>query len=128
MENFSQTQTIMQTLQNVPGLTIIDLLHEKHKSFIQQLEHKSNLGVLESLNRKHTLLVSHNSLFRDPVSPIVENKNNQITFPAVPFPEIHPLANNVVSSSPSNKVHEALQKTLNIKLPKNEATLLIGWD
>ena len=125
-------QHIIQALQNVQGLTVVDLLHEQHKSFIQQLEAKNNFGVHQAIQRKHTLLVSHDSTFREPAGTIVEHikdhNRNQVTFPAVPFPELNSLANNIVSSSPSNSVHLALQKTLNIKFPQGEATLLIGWD
>ena len=123
-------QSIMQTLQNVPGLTVIDLLHEQHKLFIQQLESNNNFGVHQAIQRKHTLLVSHDSSFREPAGTIVEHikDRGQVIFPAVSFPELNTIANNIVSSSPSKKVHEALQKTLNIKLPAGEATLLIGFN
>lgn len=119
---------IINKLNKIQGLTVIDILQENHRELIKSIEEKNNLGVLEAIKRQHTLLVLHDSSFRDPVGRIVINKNNQILFPVVPFPELNSSAINIVSSSPSEKVHKELIKDLNLNLGKDNATLLIGFD
>ncbi len=119
-------QEIFRQLQTVKGLRPLAYLQDEHKKFIELHEQKNNIGVLDSLKRKFTLLLAHDSSFRSPVTPIVQEYASEIFFPGVAFPEVK--AKNVVSSSPSKKVHKLLAKEFNLSLEKDEATLLIGFD
>lgn len=118
-------EKIISQLKQVKGLSNFNLLHDSHKKKILELEESRNLGVKECLNRQFTLLLTHDSSFRPPTSSEVIKKENSITFPPVSFPEVD--AKDVVSSSPSKKVHDFLVKEFNLKL-KDEATLLIGFN
>ena len=117
---------IIKSLNNIKGLKVLSSLGEEHKEFIKKFEDKNNHGVLESLNREFTLLLSHDGTFRDPESEIVMLKDNEALFPPVPFSEIK--AKNVVSSSPSKKIHDLLKQKLNLEIDENHATLLVGFD
>ena len=121
-----QVSHIFEDLKSVQGLKPITLLNEQQKNWIRQNEDRNNLGVLASLQRKHTLLLIHDSSFREPTQSIVQSKKGRIIFPAVSFPEVK--ANKVASSSPSKKIHHALLSDLNLKTEVEEATLLIGFD
>ena len=116
---------ILKDLKKVKGLSNINLLNNKLKKCILDMEKKSNIGVLESLKRKYTIVLTHDSNFRKPEEKIVKRENGRIIFPAVSFSEVK--TKNAVSSSPSKKVHDFLVKRFNLKL-KDEATLLIGFD
>ena len=116
---------IIEDLMKVNGLDNVKLLGERLKEDISSLEEKNNIGVRECLKRKYTAILTHDSSFREPEGKIVVYKNEEIIFPAVPFSEIK--AKNVVSSSPSKKVHNFIVKKLNLKL-NDEATLFIGFD
>lgn len=116
---------VIEDLRKVNGLDNVKLLDEKLKKDTYSLEEKNNVGVRECLKRKYTIILTHDSSFREPEGKIVKKNNRKIIFPAVSFSEVK--AKNVVSSSPSKKVHNFLVKKLNLKL-NDEATLLIGFD
>ncbi|MAF51237.1 MAG: hypothetical protein CMH64_04055 [Nanoarchaeota archaeon] len=116
---------IIKTLSETKGLDNVNLLKEEIKDIIRNLENDSNEGVISCLDRKYTLVLTHDSNFRDPVREIVKKENGEITFPPIPFPEVK--ATNVVSSSPSKEVHDFLVKEFNLTL-EDDATLLIGFD
>ena len=119
-------QEIFRQLQTVKGLKPLTYLEDKHKKFVESHEQKNNLGVFDALKRQHTLLLVHDSSFRDPAGPIVQKYISGVIFPSVPFPEVE--AKNVISSSPSREVHEKLLKQLHLSVTPQEATLLIGFD
>ena len=114
---------IIQDLEKIEGLSNIKLLKKEDKQNIIELEDKNNIGVIECIKRNHTLILTHDERFREPTGEIVINK---VTFPPIPFPEIK--AKNVVSSSPSENVHNLLVKKYTLKIINNDATLLIGFD
>lgn len=113
---------IIYDLRQVNGLANFNLLSDKDRFSIIALEDSRNIGVLESVKRQHTLLLTHNSSFRDPVCPIVTNG----MFPPIPFPEVN--AKSVVSSSPGIKVHNYLVNKFKMNLSHEDATLLVGFD
>lgn len=113
-------------LQTIKGINNINVLRAYDKKWIKENEDPNNIGVFECITRKFTLVVTHDSSFRDPVSRIAEEKDNKILFPAVAFPEIS--AKNAISSSPGENVHNYLVERFKMKLNNNEATLLIGFD
>ena len=117
---------IIKNLNSIKGLKVLSSLGEEHKEFIKKFEDKRNHGVMEALNRDFTLLLAHDETFREPESEIVTLKDNEILFPPVPFSEIK--AKNVISSSPSKKVHDLLKQKLNLHIDENHATLLVGFD
>ena len=119
-------QEIIESLKGIKGLKILSNLNEEHKELIKKIEDRNNIGVLESINRDFTLLLSHNSTFRNPEGKTVKIENNNILFPPIPFPEVK--AKNVVSSSPSKKIHDLLKEKLKLNLKKDDATLLVGFD
>ena len=121
----TRLKIIMEKLTSLDGLYNINLIREKDKDIILNMEEEENQGVHECIDRKFTLMVTHNSNFRDPDGEIVKEKDNKIIFPSVPFSEVN--AKNVVSSSPCKEVHDFLVKKFDLKL-KDEATLLIGFD
>lgn len=117
---------IIQKLGQINGLGNVRLLTNSHKQLILSLEEKNNHGVLECINREFTLLLTHDSFFREPAGDIVLQNDDKIILPPVAFPEVY--GKNVVSSSPSAKVHDAMVEELGLNLREEEATLLIGFD
>jgi len=117
---------IKEDLNKIQGLTVLKVLDDGFKERIMNVEEANNHGVFESLKRRHTLLLSHDSSFRDPTDAIVKTEGNNITFPGISFPEI--TADNVVSSSPGFKMHQELIDSLKLSLKPEEATLLVGFD
>jgi len=116
---------IIDKLMQVKGLANFKLLTESQKEKIKEIVEPRNIGVQESLKREFTLLLTHDSTFRPPTTPEVIQEEGQVIFPPVPFPEVE--AKDVVSSSPSEQVHNFLVKEFNLEL-KDEATLLIGFN
>ncbi|MBI2109577.1 hypothetical protein HYT58_00190 [Candidatus Woesearchaeota archaeon] len=117
---------VLIDLHKVKGLRNFKVIREEDKNLIRDAEDINNLGVRDCLNRRYTILLTHDSTFREPTGKIVEENNGQAVFPAVSFPEVR--AKDVVSSSPSDKVHKILVEKFNIKLNEGEATLLIGFN
>ncbi|MBT3262431.1 hypothetical protein HN992_03315 [Candidatus Woesearchaeota archaeon] len=117
---------IREDLNKIQGLKVLKVLDDGFKERIMKLEEANNHGVFESLTRRHTLLLSHDSSFRDPTQEIVKSDDKGISFPGISFPEIN--ADNVISSSPGFKMHKELIDSLNLSLKPNEATLLVGFD
>lgn len=113
-------------LQTIKGLSNVNQLRAYDKKWIKENEDPNNLGVLECIKRKITLVVSHDSSFRDPDLRISYEREGKIYFPAVPFHEI--TGKDVVSSSPGEKVHNYLVERFKLKLKNNDATLLIGFN
>jgi len=121
-----QIEQIRETINKTNGLKFIALLEEETKEIIKELEEERNQGVFECLKRSHTILLTHDSSFRDPVCEIVKGENENLIFPGIPFPEVN--AKNVVSSSPSERVHKALIEMLHLHIHQEDATLIIGFD
>src|SRR3989338_2813578 len=121
-----EIQKTKETLQNTIGLDNVYLLSEEDKKIIHELEEANNHGVHACIASQVTLVLTHDSRFREPVSIIVKNESNKITFPPVSFPEVK--QKNVLSSSPSKEVHDFLVKHFNLRLTEEDATLLIGFE
>lgn len=119
-------ENVLQELKKIDGLGNFFLVSERDKRIIRELEGGENLGVFEALDRDFVLVVTHNSGFREPAGSIVLENNGKIVFPGVPFPEIK--AKSVVSSSPSEAVHDFLVKRFGLRLENGEATLLVGFN
>ncbi len=117
---------IRDKLNKVKGLRVLFTLEDEQRDIIRDLEEERNKGVFECLDREYTMLLAHDSSFREPDEKIVNGKDKKVIFPGVPFHEVD--AKNVVSSSPSGRVHRALMEMLHIHLDEEEATLLIGFD
>ena len=115
--------SIIDELNNTKGLNNVQLLKEEDIDIIRNLEEENNEGVFSCLDKEFTLMVTHDSSFREPAGEIVKEQNGNVMFPGVAFPEIK--AKEVVSSSPKKEVHDYLTKKFNLFL-KDEATLLIG--
>lgn len=120
-----KTETI-ERLKNIEGLGAVFYLNKKDKQKIKELEDANNHGVFEALKREITIMLTHDSKFKGPEAPIVKKIENNIVFPPVPFSEID--KKNVVSSSPSPKVHKLLIERFRLDLRNEEATLIIGYD
>src|SRR3989338_4869376 len=108
---------IVDGLKQVNGLSNFNLLSEFDKVKILALEEERNICVIKAIKMPNTLLLTHDSNFREPTCPIFVNG----IFPPVPFPELN--AKSVVSSSPSKPVHDYLTKKFNLNLKNEEATL-----
>lgn len=119
-------KNIIKNLESTNGLGNVKLLTPKHKQIILKLEEPNNQGVLECLNRKFTLALTHDSSFREPAGEIILQNHSEIILPAVAFPEVN--GRDVVSSSPSTKVHDVLIEELGLDLNEEEATLLVGFN
>ncbi len=117
---------IRDKLNKIKGLRVLFTLEEEQKDIIRDLEEERNKGVFECLDREYTMLLAHDSSFRKPDKKIVKGKGKDIIFPGVPFHEVN--AKNVVSSSPSGRVHRALMEMLHVHLDEEDATLLVGFD
>tara|TARA_Y100000034_G_scaffold133744_1_gene200134 strand:- start:2974 stop:3867 length:894 start_codon:yes stop_codon:yes gene_type:complete len=125
LKALDKIKKVISHLKNVKGLDNIYLLDKEVKKYIFKKEDKNNRGVLECLKRRYTIVLTHNSHFRNPKGKIVVKGKKNILFPGIPFPEVN--EENVVSSSPNKKIHDYLVEKFNLKL-KDEATLLIGFD
>lgn len=112
----------LEILRGLKAIRVLRVLNEIETNKIKLLEEERNSGVHECLAMKNVVLVTHDSSFRMPPSPIVLLNGAELEFPAVEFTEVK----DAISSSPSAKVHSFLTKGLN--LDKEEATLLIGFD
>ena len=121
----TKVRDIITSLSQVRGLSNVALLKGEDKDIIRNLEDEENEGVLSCLDKQFTLVLTHNSDFRDPEGEIVKKENGKIIFPPIPFSEVN--AKNVVSSSPNKDTHEFLVKQYDLVLT-DEATLLIGFD
>lgn len=117
---------VLIDLSKVKGLANFKVLREEDKRLVKELEDINNIGVRECLNRRFTLLLTHDSSFRKPTENVVKEEQGRVVFPAVSFPEVR--AGDVVSSSPSDKVHKVLVERFNLKLREGEATLLVGFN
>lgn len=120
-----RVRDVISSLSDVSGLSNVHLLKEEDKDIIRNLEDEENEGVISCLDKKFTLVLTHNSTFREPEGEIVKQENGKTTFPPVPFSEVN--AKNVVSSSPNEDSHKFLVKNFDLNL-NDEATLLIGFD
>ncbi len=113
-------------LQNIPGITDVVELDSRARLWIQNHEESHNHWIYEVLRRKYVLSFLHNDLFRDATTEITkQNASGQIFFPWVPFPEVQ--GNNVISWSPSIKIHKELAKLFHNGWA-SDATVLVGWD
>jgi hypothetical protein len=117
---------IVEKMREVRGLKPIAFLSEEHKKLVENVEESNNDGVLKSLKREHTLLLTHDASFREPIGEIVSFEEGNLRFHGIAFPEVD--ADNVVSSSPSLKVHNTLIDELEFCLNPDDATLLLCCD
>ena len=90
-----EVKKVLDDLRKINGLNNISLLNEEDKDIIRNLEEENNIGVIECIERKYVIVLTHNSEFREPEKDIVVQNGNGIIFPALEFPEIK--ANNVVT-------------------------------
>ncbi|PIV90976.1 hypothetical protein COW46_00500 [Candidatus Gracilibacteria bacterium CG17_big_fil_post_rev_8_21_14_2_50_48_13] len=111
-------------LRNMKGITGAELLTDADKDVLWMTEEERNLGVFETLMRKHVVVATHDDKLRPPAADIVVQRAGRVVFPGVPFPEIP--QKDVVSCSPGIKAHEYL--ATRIKVVGSDATLLIGWN
>ncbi len=114
----------IKTLHSIKGIKDINVLNQNDIDYIWKNEEERNSGAFEVLRRDVVLVCTHDEKLRPPANTIVISRGERHIFPAVPFPEIK--EDNVVSCSPSKKIHEELSVRINIE--KNDATLLIGFD
>lgn len=121
----------------VKGLGHFLILTEPQKEYIKHKEDPINKGILESINRRFTIVCTHDSSFREPAGAITsKDKEGNLFLPPVPFPELENLnvdgetPKKVISGSPGYRVDEYLRhiyKENNIVLEKDDATLLVGF-
>lgn len=113
-------------LKNIPGVTAVVELDRIARDWIRDHEETRNHGVLEVVRRTHVVAFLHNSVFRDATTDITaKTASGEVYFPGVPFPEV--VGNNVISGSPSMKIHTELSKLFPYADPL-DATVLVGWD
>ena len=111
-------------LKAMRGLKQVKVLNNEHKKEIMRRESKNNEGVSECLKKKTVIILVHDSEFREAVSELVIKKNDEVYFPALPFPELV----NAISSSPSKAVHDFLVKEYDLVDDPEFATILIGFE
>lgn len=112
-------------LRAIPGITGAQEITDEERRSLFEKEEDRNHGVYETLRRSVVLCFTHDSTFRDADAPIVLQLGGKTIFPPVSFHEIR--ERNVVSSSPSQKLHHLLIK----KFPQAhgmDATVLVGFD
>ncbi len=119
-------EKIIQKLAATKGLKVHKVLTEQTKRKILENEQEHNTGIQETLQRQHTILVTHDSTFRDPLGEQVEHTEQGHCFPGLPFPEVN--AQDVISGSPSLEVHNFLLDKYQIQRTSEDASLLIGFN
>lgn len=115
---------MLQILMHTKGITGAMYLTEADKDVLWMAEEERNIGLFQTLMRKHVIVATHDSHLRPPADDIVVQRANRIIFPGVPFPEIP--QKDVVSCSPGIKAHQFLATRIPVK--GDDATLLIGWN
>jgi hypothetical protein len=122
----SNLQSNLDILRSLPWIRSVIVLEKDVKEFIVQHEFISNHGVHESLRRKYTLCLLHDSLFRSAPTPLVHTTAHwEVFFPWVPFPEVR--GESVISGSPSTDIHAYLAQYFPY-IWSDDATILVGWD
>ena len=116
---------VLETLTNIRWIKEAYLIDNVDKKFIFETEEDRNHWVYECLNRQVTIMMTHDSDFRQADAPIVLKLWKKVIFPAVSFHEIQ--EKNTVSSSPWLEVHNYLIKRFK-NVWEYDATLLIGFD
>ena len=150
-KNVEKAIEIMKSLEGL-GKDFIVLLEFDKKAIAEMPEGKGvvNTGVVEALSREITIAFSHNEKFRPSPCAIVllsckgkivgemtdsgkkyyggTKKSDGCVLPAIPFPELEldGAFDNVCSASPGY-VADVFLRT-RIKVKKNDATLLVGFD
>lgn len=113
-------------LQNIAWITAVMRLDTVAQEWIRAHEESRNHGVLETLRRNNVLVFLHDSSFRMPAGKLSEKTaSGEVYFPWVPFPEIQ--GDNVISGSPSKKIHDQIIKIFAHTNP-DDASVLVGWD
>lgn len=124
----SPEEIISMEIDNLKKITWIKeviKLNTEDRNFIFDNEEDRNHWVYETLKRDVVLCFTHDAAFRDPDAPIVIKNWSKVIFPPVSFHEIK--RKNVVSSSPSLKVHNYLLKYFE-NLDKDDATVFVWFD
>lgn len=111
-------------IRNIKGITGAEYLTEADRDVLWMAEEERNLGVFETLMRKHVVVATHDAALRPPAADIVVQRAERIVFPGVPFPEIP--QKDVVSCSPGLKAHQYLETRITVA--GDDATLLLGWN
>lgn len=115
---------MFQIVTHIKGITGAVFLTEADRDVLWAAEEERNIGVFETLMRKHVLVATHDEKLRPPAAAIVVQRGDRIVFPGVAFPEIP--QKDVVSCSPGLKAHQYLATRIDVK--GDDATLLIGWN
>lgn len=152
MEHIDEPKSAIKILESLEGLgKEFIILSEDDKKIISGLREGGNIincGVTEALSRDITIAFSHNEKFRKPPCAIVllssggkivgemtgagkrfYNGTKEVdayVLPPVPFYELEKSFASVCSASPGYEADKFL-RTL-IKVEKNGATLLVGFD
>lgn len=131
--NKDKVQKAVDILKQMKGVKQVSGdIPQEIKREIEAKESENNIGVKECVSKRtHCICLTHNSEFRDAMSPIViHNKNTgKYYFPPIIFPEIS--ENNTVSSSPSETVHKYLIEILFDHTTHDinyDATILVAFD
>ena len=114
---------------------------------IEKRDKYQNIGIYSALSRDITIAIAHNSSFREPSMPVVllvkgksiigemtssgkkfyrEEQDCDYVFPPVPFPELDPFGECVVSASPGYLLDTWLRERMQIE--HDDATLLVGFN
>ena len=125
----AKAQEAISELKKVKGLSNFMVLDDYDRIVLAGLEEKNNYGVRACLDKEIILLFTHDSKFRDVPYPIVFQTKSSHLLPPVPFPELeNKERKNVVSASPTQKVHLYLVNKYNLDAVQEDATLLVGFD
>lgn len=115
---------VAQILHSLKGIKEVRILHAEEKDHLWQHEELRNIGVFETLMRRHTIVFTHDSTWRPAVGDLVLKRGERIIFPGLPFPEVKEPS--TISASPGKDMHDYL--STKVKVESNDATVLVGFN
>ncbi len=120
-------RSIIPYLEQIHGLHAIKVLQPEDHTHLQHNEEPHNDGVKACLQKQIILLALHDHTFRKPHVPeVLMHTDGSITFPSVPFPELH--IHQAITGSPSSAIHHHLVKKYYQGKDYGYATLLIAFN
>ncbi len=110
-------ERIVKELSRINGISNVRVLNKKEKKEILKLEDNDNIGIINALNKKHTLAFSKSKLNEN---ELIKKKKSK--FPLIKIRELE----EAVSALPGFRVHKKLAKHMDLE--EEDVTVLVGLE